>query len=229
MSTVATRFLPALVLNLSLCAQNAEGLLEHCDRLLRPWPTFEVSLHVALEGSQDQEWRLFLRRNGDFRLEGRSPKEQGRSLLSLGPRQWLTLPGSRHPLKLGSGRLAAATFPDPSLMDLGHHYRALACSPELREGRTLQRLTLEARAPARTHRQLLLWWDPAEARPLEAELRLASGRIDQRLFFEPPALVQGKRLIPGIRIEPRQGKALILKFRSWLPGPPSEKHFEAPE
>jgi len=229
MSTAVTRHLPALLLTLGLGAQEAEGLLAQCERLLRPWPAFEVQLNLEIEGSNDQAWRLWVRGNGDFRLEGRSPREKGRSLLSLGSDQWLLLPGSRHPLKLGRGRLAAATFPDPSLMDLSRHYRVLACSPETREGRTLQKVTLEARSPARTHRHLLFWWDPVEARPLEAELQLASGRIDQRLFFASPTLVQGKRLIPGIRIEPRQGKTVSLQFGPWLPGLPAEKHFDRPE
>lgn len=229
MSTAATRLLPALFLTLSLAAQEAEGLLAQWDRLLRPWPAFEVSLHLASEGAKDQEWRLFLRRNGDFRLEGASPGERGRSVLSLGPDQWLLLPGTRHPLKLGGSRLALASFPDPSLIDLSRHYRALTCVTETRGGHARQRVTLEARSPARTHRRILLWWDPIEARPLEAELQLASGRTDQRLFFAPPIFAQGKRLIPGFRIEPRRGKALTLKLGPWLPGPPAEKHFEAPE
>lgn len=229
MSTAAIRPLLALFLCCVLSAQEAEGLLEQCDRLLRPWPAFEVQLHLEIEGSRSQEWRLLLRKNGDYRLEGRSPNEQGRSLLSLGPDQWLILPGTRHPLKVGSGRLAAVTFPDPGLMDLGRHYRLLECGAETRGGRTLQRLTLEARTAVRTHRRILLWWDAIEARPVEAELRLASGRMDQRLFFAPPAWIQGKRLIPGFRTEPSRGKPLTLKLGPWLPGAPSEKHFEAPE
>lgn len=210
-------------------AQEGAALLAQVDRLRHPWPAYAVEVTLG-EGRSAQRWRVQVRENGDARVEGLSKREAGRSVLVLGDRMWLLLPGSRRPVPVTPQQrlLGPASGGDLARTRFSEDYAVEATTPEAWEGQPAVRLDLRARRPALSWRRAHLWVTP-DGRPLAGDFFLPSGKRTRSVRFDAPITVQGTRLIPGLRVLDASGAGIHIAFDRWVPGPQDPARFELPE
>ncbi len=228
MPTAARSLLLLLVPALAQ-AQDGAALLAQVDRLRHPWPAYAVDVALG-EGRSAQRWRVQVRENGDARVEGLSKREAGRSVLVLGDRMWLLLPGSRRPVPVTPQQrlLGPASGGDLARTRFAEDYQVEGTTAEAWEGQAAVRLDLRARRPALSWRTARLWVAP-DGRPLAGDFFLPSGKRTRSLRFDPPVSVQGARLIPGLTVLDASGAGIHIGFDRWAPGPQDPTRFELPE
>lgn len=211
-----------------LQAQDGAALLAQVDRLRHPWPAYAVDVALG-EGRSAQRWRVQVRENGDARVEGLSKREAGRSVLVLGDRMWLLLPGSRRPVPVTPQQrlLGPASGGDLARTRFSEDYTVEATTPDTWEGQAAVRLDLRARRPALSWRTARLWV-ASGGRPLAGDFFLPSGKRTRSVRFDAPITVQGTRLIPGLTVLDASGAGIHIAFDRWVPGPQDPARFELP-
>jgi len=203
--------------SLSLLAQSGKEILERVDRLRHPWPTFSVELTVKT-AKLEQRWRVSARENGDARMDGLSPKEQGRSVLMLGDHMWLLLPGTRRPVPVTPNQrlLGPAGAGDVARIRFHEDYRLEALAEDQLEGRACWRLELSARGPLTSARKVQLWVAKEGLIPLKAEFWLASGKLARTAEFGPPTRALGRMVLSGMRVREPDGSDMAFSFSAWM-------------
>lgn len=223
--------LAALILAaLPALAQGGEEILARVDRLRHPWPVFTVELSVK-DGKADQRWKVSARENGDARLDGLSEKEKGRSVLLRGDQMWLLLPGTRRPVKVTPQQrlMGPAAGGDVARTRFREDYVVRAVADAQLDGRACWRLELEARRPALSARQVVLWVAREGALPLKAEFRLASGRLARTARFGAPVQAHGASVLSRMDLEQPGGSRIELSFADWKKGGVDPAAFELPD
>ncbi len=212
-----------------LQAQDGSALLAQVDRLRHPWPAYAVDVTLA-DGRATQRWRVQVRENGDARVEGLSKREQGRSVLVLGDRMWLLLPGSRRPVPVTPQQrlLGPASGGDLARTRFAEDYAVEAATPDAWEGQSATRLELRARRSALSWRTAHLWV-AQDGRPLAGAFFLPSGKQARTVRFEAPVIVNGARLVPGLTLRDSSGQETRLAFDRWAPGPQEPARFALPD
>lgn len=215
--------------SLSLLAQSGEELLARVDRLRHPWPVFTVELSVK-DARATQRWKVSARDNGDARLDGLSDKEKGRAVLLRGDQMWLLLPGSKRPLPVTPQQrlLGPAAGGDVARTRFREDYTVGALTEATLEGRACWRLELLARRPALSAREVSLWVAKEGSLPVQAEFRLASGRLARTARFGPPAQAHGQTVLSGMELEEPNGQRVELAFSGWARGGVAPSVFELP-
>lgn len=216
--------------SLSLSAQSGEEILARVDRLRHPWPVFTVELTVK-DARASQRWKVSARDNGDARLDGLSDKERGRSVLLRGDQMWLLLPGSRRPLLVTPQQrlLGPAAGGDVARTRFREDYTVSGLTEVSLEGRPCWRLELQARRPALSAREVVLWVAKEGSLPVRAEFHLASGRLARTARFGPLGLAQGQPVLTGMVLEEPNGQRIELTFSGWTRGGVAPSTFDLPE
>lgn len=197
----------------------AEAILARVDRMRHPWPAFTVELTLDA-GRATQRWRVAARENGDVRLDGLSDREKGRAILQTGDDLWLLLPGTRRPIRVTPQQrlMGPAAGGDIARTRFHQDYRAVALAEEALDGRPAWRLDLEARRPALSARTVRLWVDRATGAPIQAEFRLASGKLARTARFGPPVQAAGRTVLERMEVLEPDGAKATLTFDHWRPG-----------
>lgn len=219
---------PILALAGLLRAEAPEALLAKVDRLRHPWASYSVEVDVK-DTRNTQRWRVLARENGDARVEGLSEKEAGRAVLMLGEQMWLLLPNARKPVKVTPQQrlLGPAAGGDIARSRFAEDYRVAARTEENVDGRPCVRLELEARRPALSYRRALLWVS-SSGEPVQAEFRLASGKLAKRVRFEAPVQAAGRAVLAGMVLEDPGGATAQVRFSNWTPAKHDPRLFELP-
>jgi hypothetical protein len=214
---------------LPLLAQSGEEILARVDRLRHPWPVFTVELTVKIPRAA-QRWKVSARENGDARLDGLSDKEKGRAVLLRGDEMWLLLPGTKRPVKVSPQQrmMGPAAGGDVARTRFREDYNVQTVAEEPLDGRACWRLELEAKRPAISARQVVLWVAKEGSLPLKAEFRLASGRLARTARFGPPVQAHGQPVLWRMEIEEAGGGAVELAFGNWTRGGVAPGAFELP-
>jgi hypothetical protein len=214
---------------LPLFAQSGEEILARVDRLRHPWPVFTVELTLKAPGPS-QRWKVSARENGDARLDGLSPKEQGRAVLLLSDQMWLLLPGSKRPVKVTPQQrmMGPAAGGDVARTRFREDYTVQSLAQESLDGRDCWRLELVARRPALSARQVVLWVVEEGSLPIKAEFRLASGKLARTALFGPPVQAHGQSVLSRMVIEEPSGARVELTFSNWVRGGVDPVVFELP-
>ncbi|WP_306590373.1 outer membrane lipoprotein-sorting protein [Geothrix sp. 21YS21S-4] len=209
----------ALALPASAQGVSGEEILARVDRLRHPWPAFTVELTIKAGGGS-QRWKVLSGEGGIARLDGLSDKEKGRSVLLRGDEMWLLVPGSTRPLKVTPQQrlLGAAAGGDVARSRFREDYAVTDLADGTLEGRPCWRLELEARRPAVSHRQAVLWVAKEGSLPLKAEFRLASGRLARTVRFGPVVQAHGQPVLSKMEMEEPGGRQVELLFSGWSKG-----------
>jgi hypothetical protein len=214
---------------LPLLAQSGEEILARVDRLRHPWPVFTVELTVKVPRAA-QRWKVSARENGDARLDGLSEKEKGRAVLLRGDEMWLLLPGTKRPVKVTPQQrmMGPAAGGDVARTRFREDYGVQTVAEEPLDGRACWRLELEAKRPAISARQVVLWVAKEGSLPVKAEFRLASGRLARTARFGPPVQAHGQPVLSRMEIEEAGGAAVELAFGNWIRGGVAPGAFDLP-
>lgn len=224
------RPLVLLLAALPLQAQSGEEILARVDRLRHPWPVFSVELEVK-DARTAQRWRVSARENGDARLDGLSDREQGRAVLMLGEQMWLLLPGAKRPVRVTPQQrlLGPAAGGDVARTRFRQDYTVAEKREETLDDRACWRLELAARTPALSARTVRLWVTRDRLLPVQAEFRLASGKLARTALFGPPAQAHGQPVLSWMELVESGGAKVGLRFSGWAKGGVDEALFELPE
>lgn len=219
-----------LAIGSALAAQapDGEALLRKADALRYPWPAFHMDVTLTLK-QQSQAWQVHVAPNRDARIEGRSEKEKGRTILVLGEDMWLVLPTAKRPVKVTPQQrlLGPAAGGDLARAALADDYAVAAAAPDTLDGRPCQRLDLAARRPTLTYRTLRLWILDSGV-PLKAEYHLASGKLARTAAFDPPSETQGRKVMAGMTLTEPNGFETRVRFDHWAPEPHDPERFRLP-
>jgi outer membrane lipoprotein-sorting protein len=225
------RSVPLLLVLLAapLSAQSGEELLARVDKLRHPWPAFTVELELK-DGKASQRWQVTTRENGDARLDGLSAKEKGRSVLMLGDRMWLLVPGSRRPLQVTPQQrmMGPAAGGDVARTRFRQDYTVQALHEETQEGRPCWRLELVAKSAQLSARTAQLWVAKEPLQPLKAEFYMASGKLARTATFGPPVQTLGQTVLSGMELLEPSGAKVSLVFSRWSKGGQDPERFELP-
>ena len=206
-----------------------EALLARVDLLRHPWPSFTVDLDLQA-GRQDQRWRVSTRENGDVRLEGLSDKEKGRAVLMRGEDMWLLLPGTRRPIRVTPQQrlLGPAAGGDVARTRFHEDYRVVGIASDTLDGKACWRLELAAKRPALSARSVRLWVARDGEAPIQAEFRLASGKLARTARFAAPGQAAGRPVLTEMTLLEASGATATLRFSHWRPGGVDPDLFELP-
>jgi hypothetical protein len=204
---------------LSLLAQSGDEILERVDRLRHPWPIFSMELTVK-DAKTEQRWRVSARENGDARLDGLSPKEQGRSVLMLGDQMWLLLPGTKRPVRVTPQQrlMGPAAGGDVARTRFREDYLVEKVDTDMLGEQDCWRLDLWARRAVSSARQVYLWVAKEGLLPLKAEFRMPSGKVARTARFAPPVQAQGRAVLSAMTLTEPNGSEVILRFSGWNKG-----------
>jgi hypothetical protein len=224
-----TRAAALLLAALPALAQSGEEILARVDRLRHPWPSFTVELSL---GPPDhlQRWKVSARENGDARLDGLSDHEKGRAVLLRGDQMWLLLPGSKRALRVTPQQrlMGPAAGGEVARTRFREDYQVAVLAEESLEGRDCWRLQLAAKRPSLSARQVILWVAREGTLPLQAEFRLASGKLARKVLFGPPALAHGRSVLSRMEVEEASGVRTLMSFGAWGPVVLDPALFEVP-
>jgi len=212
-----------------LLAQSGDQLLAGVDRLRHPWPAFAVEVEIA-DGPRAQRWRVRARENGDARVEGVSPKELGRAVLVLGDQMWLLLPNAKRPVQVSPAQrlLGPAAGGDIARTRFAEDYAVRTLGVGTLEGQAVWLLDLEAKRKSLTHRTARLAVAKVDARPLQADFFLASGKAARTVKFAPLGSAAGKKVLTVMTVFEPSGARAEIRFSAWAPGPVDPKAFDLP-
>ena len=103
-----------------------------------------------------------------------------------------------------------------------------AVAEEPLDGRACWRLELEAKRPAISARQVVLWVAKEGSLPLKAEFRLASGRLARTARFGPRSRRTASPCCRGWRSRRPAGLRSKLAFGNWIRGGVAPGAFDLP-
>jgi hypothetical protein len=198
MSDPIRRFAPASLLAalifLSSSAARADAavqsLLKAADQFrLAPGVTqVDSGVESYRDGKLDKERRylVFLKDGRRTLVFSRTPVERGQKLLMLGDDFWLVLSGSQRPVRISPMQklLGEASTGDIATMTWAEDYDGAIAGDEEAEGVACTRLNLTAQRKGVTYARVELYLAKADARPVRADLYVASDKMAKRALFE---------------------------------------------
>ena len=226
----AARLLAFAALPVLAVGQDAAAVLARVDRLRNPLPAFTVQMDLSA-GRLAQSWSVSVRENGDARVDGRSEKEKGRSVLMLGDEMWLLLPTARRPIKVSPQQrmMGPASGGDLARARFATDYTATAMVEEALDGVPCWRLELAARRPSTSFRTARLWVAKEGDRPLKAEFMLPSGKLSKVIRFGELTSAFGHPVLAAMTFEDPGGGKAELRFSHWAPLTAEAGRFSLPE
>jgi hypothetical protein len=200
-------------------ASEVQALLARADafRLDPGAAQVSVSVEAYRDGKLDKEraYLVFWRPGRRSLVLARSAVEKGQKILMLGDDFWIVLPSSRRPIRITPAQklLGDAAAGDVATMTWAEDYDgAIAGEAEI-EGVPCVRLDLEAQRRGVTYRRLELYLARSDARPVQADLYVASERVAKRATFEM-GTIDGRRRVTAMRLLDRiqAGRETVIRY-----------------
>jgi len=170
-------------------AEEVQALLRRADayRLAEGSMEVDTRLESYKAGALDKErrYQVFLRPGRRSLVLSRSPVEKGQKVLMLDEEFWMVLPSTQRPIRITPAQklLGDAAAGDVATMAWADDYQGTVAGEEEVGGVACLRLDLTARRRGVTYPRLQLWLARADARPVQADLYLASDRVAKRATF----------------------------------------------
>lgn len=114
-----------------------------------------------------------------------SPQEQGQKVLMLGDEFWIVLPASQRPIRITPLQklIGDAATGDIATMTWSEDYDGEVIGEELVDGVRCLKLDLRAQRKGVTYPRLMLFIDHGDARPVRADLYVASEKVAKLARF----------------------------------------------
>jgi hypothetical protein len=202
-------------------ADDVDALLRRADAYRLPAGALEVETEVRSfrDGKLDKErrYRVYLRPGRRSLVLSRSPVEQGQKVLMLGDDFWIVLPSSQRPIRITPAQrlLGDASAGDVATLTWAGDYGGAVVGEAEVEGRTCVRLDLAARRTGATYQRIELYLDRADARPVRADLYLASDKLAKQARFELET-VDGRLQVSAMTLADRiqSGRETVIRYLS---------------
>ena len=174
----------------SAAASEVRALLKKADAYRLDPGAAQVSVRVEVhkDGKLDKErqYLVYWRPGRRSLVLSRSPVEKGQKVLMLGDDFWIVLPSSQRPIRITPAQklLGDAASGDVATMTWAEDYDGEIAGEEEVEGVACVRLDLVAQRRGVTYRHIELYLARSDARPVRADLYVASERLAKRATFE---------------------------------------------
>jgi outer membrane lipoprotein-sorting protein len=201
------------------------ALLKQSDLARNAWPSFVTRVKISNfeTGKQDEEHLYEVSQKGVDKtyVEFLSPREKGRHLLMLGDDMWIYLPGTSRPIRITPlERLTGnASNGDVARTNYSADYDAAYLRSETVDKIECHVLELTAKRKGATYRRIVYWLRAQDARPVQAEFYLASGKLTKTATFDRYETVQGKMLLRRMTIHDqiRKSSYSVMEYTDFAP------------
>ncbi len=170
-------------------ATDVDALLRRADayRLAEGAMQVDTQLSTFKAGALDKERRylVWIRPGRRSLVLSRSPVEKGQKILMLEDDFWMVLPSSQRPVRITPAQklLGDAAAGDVATMAWADDYQGTVAGEVEAGGVPCLRLDLRARRKGVTYQRVELWLTRADARPVQADLYVASDKLAKRATF----------------------------------------------
>jgi Outer membrane lipoprotein-sorting protein len=200
-------------------ASEVQALLRRADafRLDPGAAQVSVSVEAYEDGKLDKEraYLVFWRPGRRSLVLSRSPVEKGQKVLMLGDDFWIVLPSSQRPIRITPAQklLGDAAAGDVATMTWAEDYDGTIAGQVEVEEVPCVRLDLEAQRRGVTYRRLELYLARVDARPVQADLYVASEKLAKRATFEM-GTIEGRRRVTAMRLldRIRAGRETVIRY-----------------
>jgi outer membrane lipoprotein-sorting protein len=206
-----------------LLASNAlADVLSEIDAYRVPTSSVEAILEISSFGSRAVKYRIAQNVKGESRTVVESSKRKGQQYLYTSRGFWFFAPGTRRairvpPLQRLQGQ---AVLADITQLNFQSDYRVKKNEPAKLNGKSVQKLTLEARTTS-SFQTIELWVDSKLKFPVRANFYLRSGKLHRIADYAPPRVLNISGLGPqkmSLRTEfyapDGEGQKTILTLKS---------------
>jgi len=197
-------------------------------------PDGEMQVETVIEtfkkGELDKErrYRVLVRPGRRSLVLSRSPVEKGQKVLMLDEDFWMILPSSQRPMRITPAQklLGDAAVGDIATMTWADDYDGAVAGEEAVEGEPCLRLDLKAKRKGVTYARIELVLARRDARPVKADLYVASERLAKRATFtvEP---VDGRPQVSAMALsdEIQTSRRTVIRYLSRKPRSVADEWF----
>src|SRR3990172_1260587 len=215
-----------------VAASEGHALLEKADayRLDPGAALVSVRVEVNKEGKLDKErqYLVYWKPGRRSLVLSRSPVERGQKVLMLGDDFWIVLPSSQRPIRITPAQklLGDASTGDIATMTWAEDYDGAISGEAEVEGVACVRLDLAAQHRGVTYKRIELYLARADARPVQADLYVASEKLAKRATFEMGE-IDGRRRVTAMRIADRihRGREAPVRYLTRSPRSLSDEYY----
>ena len=218
---IATLFLVS-----SAPAQGAEftALLKKADAYRLEAEAIKIETEVKLfrNGALDKQRRYTVYLKGGRRslVLMQSPGEQGQKVLMLGDDFWQIMPQSQRPIRITPMQklLGDASVGDIATMNWSEDYDGTIAGEAVIDGIPCHHLTLTARNRGVSYKRIELYLARSDARPIKADLYVASDRIAKVARFTIES-GHGRPQVSSMTIKDQiqTGRETVIRYLSRRP------------
>jgi len=160
-----------------------------------------VQVYRGARLDRERQYLVFLKPGRRSLVLSRSPVESGQKVLMLGDDFWIVLPSSQRPIRITPAQklLGDAAAGDIATMTWAEDYDGTVAGELEVAGVPCVRLDLVAQRRGVTYRRVELYLARSDARPVRADLYLASEKLAKRATFEL-APVEGRPHVTAMRL-----------------------------
>jgi hypothetical protein len=213
-------------------AADVEALLRKADafRLAEGAMAVDTQLETFKAGALDKERRylVFVKPGRRSLVLSRSPLEKGQKVLMLEDDFWMVLPSTQRPIRIAPAQklLGDAAAGDVATMAWADDYQGtVAGQAEVGDVPCL-RLELVARRKGVTYQRIELWLARSDARPVKADLFLASDRLAKQATFalEP---IDGRLQVATMTLvdQIQTGRRTVIRYLARRPRSLPDEYF----
>jgi hypothetical protein len=200
-------------------ASEVRALLEKADsyRLDPGAALVSVTVEVHKDGKLDKERRylVFWKPGRRSLVLSKSPAERGQKVLMLEDDFWIVLPSSQRPIRITPAQklLGDASTGDIATMTWAEDYDGAVAGEAEVDGIACVRVDLEAQRRGVTYRRIELYLARTDARPVQADLYVASDKLAKRATFEM-GTIDGRRRVMAMKIADRieKGRETLIRY-----------------
>lgn len=179
----------------------AEEVLAQADRGQNGFQSFVVDVritnHVGDRVDKVSNYQVSIKGGSRSLVKFVDPEQQGRFLLTVEEFMWIYLPSASRPVRVTPlQRLSGnASNGDVAQTSLVENYQPVAMVEEVLEGKPVYVLDLVAKRKSATYQAARYWIAKDTRMPVQAEYKLASGKVSKRALFAEYQTVEGRQVL----------------------------------
>jgi outer membrane lipoprotein-sorting protein len=209
------------------------AILKRADTFRNGWPAYVMHVKITSfeSGKPDEEKLYEVSQKGSEKtyVEFMSPREKGQHLLMLGDDMWIYLPDTSRPVRITPlERLSGdASNGDVARTNYAADYTPVYLRAEKVGADQCQVLSLTAKRKGATYQRIVFWVRAEDARPVEAEYYLTSGKLIKSATFDQYTSIGGRVQLHRFTLydEIRHNSHSVLEYSGIAPRELPDKLF----
>jgi hypothetical protein len=213
-------------------ASDVHALLEKADAYrLAPGDSqvlTRVESHKDGKLDKERQYLVYLKPGRRSLVLSKSPIEKGQKVLMLADDFWMVLPSSQRPIRITPAQklLGDASTGDVATMTWAEDYDGAIAGEVEVDGVSCVRLDLVAQHRGVTYHRIELYLAKSDARPVQADLYVASEKLAKRAAFEM-GTAAGRLQVSAMRIFDRiqTNRETVIRYLMRSPRSISDEYY----